>query len=117
MEKIINIGEKKVKFKTSGAFALTYKAQFKRDPIADVMKLFKGINNIQKVEEEFNYENIDMEVFFNMTWVLAKTADKNIKAPLEWFEEFDSFPIMEVLPEILELIGVSFGTSVKSKKN
>lgn len=118
MEKTITIIGEKVKLKTSGAFAIRYKSQFKRDPISDIMKLYKGleVKNKKDEENEFMPENFDTEVFLNMVWVLAKTADASIKEPFDWLDDFETFPIMEILPEVMELISASLGTTVVSKK-
>ncbi|WP_316246313.1 hypothetical protein [Sutcliffiella horikoshii] len=68
-----------------------------------------------------SYEQIktlDMEVFYNICWTLAKTADKNIPEPIDWLDEFEEFPIMDIMSELQELITKSFGTTKKkSRKN
>ena len=39
MEKILTIDGRQVKFKSTGAFLLRYKAQFGRDALQDILKL------------------------------------------------------------------------------
>ena len=66
-------------------------------------------------EEKENYEvleNADFEIFYNIIWVLAKTADRTIPDPLAWLDGFDEFPLFEIIPEIQDLIAAS----IKSKK-
>lgn len=114
MEKTLTIDGKQVRFKSTGATPLRYKTQFGTDFFADLMKMEK-LSKI-KNKKQPSYEDVkslDMEVFYNICWVLAKTADKSIPEPLEWLDTFDEFPLMEILPELQELIS----GSLQSKKN
>ena len=113
MEKILNIGGRQVPFKTSGAFLLRYKAQFGRDAIADIAKLNNVFDKKGKVK---NLSALDLEVFYNMVWTMAKTADKTIPPPIEWLDSFDVFPLMDILPELYDMIISNFTTSVDIKK-
>ena len=100
MEKVINIDNKNIKFKSTAATPLRYKAQFGRDFFNDLMKL-----------EPENTE-LDTEVIYNIIWVLAKTADKTIPPLIEWLDEFDSIEVGEVITEVKDMILAS----IKSKK-
>ncbi|WP_226665242.1 hypothetical protein [Cytobacillus firmus] len=119
MEKTIPIDGKKVKFKSAGGNALRYKMQFGRDFIVDIAKmneLTKLQIKVQKGKRQPTYEEIkslDTEVFFNIAWVLAKTADDSIPEPLTWLDSFEAFPLMEILPELGPLIAASMETSKK----
>lgn len=114
MEKILTIDGKEVKFKSSASFLMRYKAQFQRDGLKDLLKLQDAFDMEKKKLK--NYENLDLEVFYNMTWVLAKNANPQIPSPIEWLDTFSEFPLVEVIPEIIELMLLSFQSSVKSKK-
>ena len=111
MEKIITIGDRPVKFKSTGATLLRYKLQFQRDMLTDLLRLEKAINN--KDEEDINI--IDLEMFYNLLWTFAKTADKTIEPPLEWLDSFDEFPIFDIIPELQDLIFSNFKTTTNSK--
>ena len=111
MEKIIYIGDRPVKFKSTGATLLRYKLQFQRDMLTDLLRLEKAINN----NDELNVSNIDLELFYNLLWTYAKTADKTIDPPLEWLDTFDEFPIFDIIPELQELIFSNFKTTNNSK--
>lgn len=114
MEKKIKIDGKDVLFKTSGAFAKRYKAQFKRDAIADIFtlsKVFSDANN-----DISSLADLNSEIMFDLCWSLARNADPNIPAPEEWLDTFDVFPVVDVMPEIIDLLMVSLSTSVKPKK-
>lgn len=111
MEKTLTIDGKQVRFKSSGAIPMRYKNQFGKDYFSDLLPLYSTFKNKKNLSEK-DLEKIDFEVFFNMAWVLAKTADKTISEPLEWFDSFDEFPIFEILPEIQDMLA----SSMQSKK-
>ena len=112
MEKTIQIDNKNISFKSTAATPLRFKAQFGEDYFAEIIKLnklslFKNDNS--------NYEaleSVDFEVFYNIIWTLAKTADKSIPEPLTWLDDFDEFPLFEIIPQIQDLIV----SSIQSKK-
>ena len=113
MEKTIEIDGKKICFKSTAATQLRYKSQFGKDFFVDIMKLssLDGLNskkiNIEKIEK------VDFEVFYNIIWVLAKTADKKIPDPITWLDRFDEFPLFEIIPEVQDLILASIQTKKK----
>lgn len=114
MEKILNIDGRQVKFKSTGAFLLKYKAQFHRDALQDIFKLQKAMDlDTMKIT---NIEALDLDVFYNLVWTLAKTADPTIKPPMEWLDEFSVFPLMDIIPEIIDMIFSCLSSSVGSKK-
>ncbi|MGL4819554.1 MAG: hypothetical protein ACRC5C_06200 [Bacilli bacterium] len=109
MEKTIIIDGQAVGFKSNGSTALRYKAQFGCDFLADVYKL--GL--MKDIIERNDFSNADFETLYNLVWVLAKTHDKSIPEPIEWLDRFDTFPIFDILPEVLELIESSIKVSKK----
>ncbi|SDC06264.1 hypothetical protein [Shouchella lonarensis] len=118
MEKTLEIDGRKVRFKSTAATTLRYKKQFGREYFADLLKMYPLVKlqeqgkDIQNMEYEV-MKYIDFEVLYNITWVLAKTADKSLSEPVEWLDTFDEFPLMEILPELQELIEKSVGTKKK----
>lgn len=104
MEKTLTIDGKEITFKTTGATPLRYKQQFGKDFFGELKKMMpeKG--------KEFD---IDLEVFYNFAWVTAKTADKSIPTPIEWFDSFEEFPIMEFIPDLQELLISTMQTKKK----
>lgn len=99
MEKTILIDGKEVKFKSTGATPLRYKAQFGED-------FFKVITKMQGFakDEENAIEHFDFEPFYRIAWVMAKTADNNISDPISWLDEFDTFPLFDIINELSEMI-------------
>ncbi len=113
MEKMLTIDGRQVKFKSTGAFLLRYKAQFGRDAIQDILRLQSAIDNKGQIK---NIDTLDLEVFYNLIWTLAKTADPDILPPLEWLDEFSEFPLMDILPEVMDMIFSCMQSTVESKK-
>lgn len=113
MEKILTIDGRQVKFKSTGAFLLRYKAQFGRDALQDIFKLRNAIDNNSQIQD---ISVLDLEIIYNLVWVLAKTADPAIPPPLEWLDTFSEFPLAEIVPETIDLIFSSLGLTVEPKK-
>lgn len=104
MEKTIQIDNKDVKLKSTAATPLRYKAQFRKDFFTEILKM-DGLTKLDT--DNMDYEalkHVDFEVFYNLIWVFAKTADKTIDDPITWLDGFDEFPMMEIIPEIQDLL-------------
>lgn len=113
MEKILNIDGSQVKFKSTGAFLLRYKAQFGRDALQDIYKLQNAINENNEIT---HIETLNIEVFYDLVWTLAKTADPTIPPPMEWLDGFSEFPLIDILPELIDMIFSCLTSTVESKK-
>ncbi len=116
MEKTIVIDGKKVGFKTNGATPLRYKAQFGRDYFKEILKLAPLEKLMGKKKKAITVEDLDLldfEVFYNISWVMAKTFDPTIPEPIEWLEQFDEYPIADIIPELQDMMASSFATSKK----
>lgn len=124
MEKVLNIGGKKVPFRSNGSLMLRYKAQFGRDFLADFGKLQNCLYYDAEVttpdgktvkEKRIDLTKLDTEVFFNIAWTMAKTADPTIPSDvLEWLDGFEEFPVFDVFKEIFELINANFTVDRKN---
>lgn len=125
MEKTIKIDDKEIKFKCSASFVYRYKAQFGKDILKTIMPLIKSmipligqegvkIDNVLDVLE--NTTDFELTDVYNIIWVLAKTADTEIPEPIIWFDEFETFPLAEVITEIFEILIPSLITTKESKK-
>lgn len=115
MEKILNIDGRMVKFKSTGGSLLRYKMKFKRDALQDFYKLIESVNH--ETNEIENINNLDIEVFYNLCWVLAKTANRAVPSdPVDWLDTFDEFPVLDILPDIVELFLACLTSTVEPKK-
>ena len=115
MEKIINIGGVDVRLKSTAATPLIYKNQFKTSFLTDMMLLSKAFQNGTDISKmSYNQiRNVDLDIFYNFVWALAKGADKNIEPPLEWFAKFSEFDLEEVTTDVMELLVSSIGGTKK----
>lgn len=119
MEKTIYIDEKPVKLKSGAGLPKRYKAQFRRDYFADLLKMSKVFGKGGKKETSLanatfdDLDHLDMDVIYDIIWTMARSADRNIPDPLEWLDGFNVFPLKEIMPEIQDLIS---GTMQNSKK-
>jgi len=113
MEKILTIDGRQVPFKNTGAFMLRYRAQFGRDALRDIYRL-KGL--VGANGKLGNLDALDLEPFYNLVWTLAKTADPNITPPMEWLDTFESFPLMDILPELEDMLWQALESNIESKK-
>lgn len=113
MEKTIEIDNKEIRFKSTAATPLRYKAQFGKDFFSEILKLssLDGLNS-KKIDLK-KIDSLDFEIFYNIIWVLAKTADKTIPEPITWLDSFEEFPLFEIIPELQDLILASMQTKKK----
>ncbi len=56
-------------------------------------------------------------MFENIAYIMAKHADPEVPDTLEeWLDEFSTFSIYQVLPELIELWGMNIKTEAEAKK-
>ena len=108
MEKTIKIADKFVSLKTTGATLLRYKDQFGKDLLTEILKLEEACK-----DGMIKVDKLDFELFLNILWIMAKTAVPEIKPLIEWLDDFDEFPILEVLPKVIEMISALIQTATK----
>lgn len=120
MEKIIKVGDLEIPVKSTAASLISYKANFHRDGIRDMLGLVKGLpEDLKKITVETLADSgFDMEVFFCFLWVFAKSANKEIPPMLEWLEGID-VPSIEfaftAIPQMLDLLMATATSSVRPK--
>ena len=117
MTKKIQIDGKDVVFKASAAIPRIYRLKFHRDIYKDLRDLEKSVGSSSA--EESNLDLLSLELFENIAYIMAKHADPTTvpDSPEEWLDEFSTFSIYQVLPEIIELWGLNVQSDVESKKN
>lgn len=118
LKKMIEIDGKQVPFRASATVPRLYRAYFGRDIFKDLLKLkdsSRKINDVSNDKQQF--EISDLEMFENVAFIMAKHADSSVPNTAElWLEQFDTFAIYKVLPQILELWQLNNQTTVESKK-
>ena len=114
--KKIEIDGKEVAFKASAAIPRIYRLKFQRDIYKDLRSLEKSIGDGD--EENSNLDLFSLEMFENIAYIMAKHADGSIPdSPEEWLDDFNTFSIYNVLPQLIELWGLNVQTDVEAKKN
>lgn len=112
----IDIDGKQVAFKASAAIPRIYRLKFQRDIYRDLNALEKAVGDSE--EGSSNLDLFSLEMFENIAFVMAKHADPSIPdTPEEWLDEFNTFSIYQVLPQLIELWGLNVRTDVETKKN
>ena len=116
IQKNITIDGTDVPFKASAAVPRLYRLKFRRDIYQDFAALQKSVG--ENTEESSALDIESLEVFENIAYIMAKHADPAVPAsPDEWLEQFNTFSIYEILPQLIDLWGLNVETQVKSKKN
>ena len=127
----INIDGKEVPFAASAAIPRIYRIQFRRDIFKDMAKIEKSVKRSQSKQAQEQDEGRasesdipieDLEVFENVAFVMAKHAakKKGLEFPedvYEWLDQFDTFSIYVILPEIVKLWNLNQQTQETAKKN
>ena len=116
IRKNIEIDGQEVAFKASAAIPRIYRLKFQRDIYKDLAVLEKSIGDGKK--ESSNLDMFSLEMFENIAFIMAKHADPSIPdTPEEWLDNFNTFSIYQVLPQLIELWGLNVKTDVEAKKN
>jgi len=115
--KTIEIDGNPVTFRASAAIPRLYRNQFHRDIYKDLSVLEKSIDKSEK--KDVDLDSFSLELFENIAWLMAKHADPDsvAKTPDEWLDQFNTFSIYEVLPQMISLWGLNVEQQVESKKN
>ena len=115
IRKDIEIDGQMVAFKASAAIPRISRLKFQRDIYKDLAVLEKSIGDGK--EESSNLDMFSLEMFENIAFIMAKHADPSIPdTPEEWLDNFNTFSIYQVLPQLIELWGLNVKTDVESKK-
>lgn len=117
IKKNITVDGIEVPFKASAAVPRLYRIKFRRDIYNDFAALQTSVQ--EGDEEGSNLDIESLEVFENIAYIMAKHADPDTvpASPDEWLEQFNTFSIYEILPQLIELWGLNIETQVESKKN
>jgi hypothetical protein len=115
MKQNIEIDGRQVSFKASAAIPRIYRMKFHRDIYKDLKSLEKSIGDGN--EESSNLDMFSLEMFENIAYIMAKHADPSIPDnPENWLDEFNTFSIYQVLPQLIQLWGLNTQTDIDSKK-
>ena len=111
----IEIDGKEVAFKASAAIPRIYRLKFGRDIYRDLAALEKNVG--ENEEGKSTLDLVSLEMFENIAYVMAKHADPSIpNTPEEWLDEFNTFSIYQVVPQLIDLWGLNVQTDAEAKK-
>ena len=115
--KTIDIDGKAVTFRASAAIPRLYRNKFPRDIYKDLQLLQNSIENSDEASSSLDV--FSLELFENIGWLMAWHNDPaNVPdSPEEWLDEFGTFSIYEILPQLIELWGLNMKREVASRKN
>ena len=112
----ISIDGQEVTFRASAAVPRLYRVKFHRDIYKDLSALEKSLNASD--ESASTLDSFSLEMFENVSYIMAKHADPSIPdSPEGWLERFNTFSIYQVLPRIIELWRLNVRTEAEAKKN
>ena len=113
MERKIRVGGTEIRMRASALIPRLYRFRFGRDLIRDMSQLEKSYKRAVNVNENATDEEkqeaqlsvLDLTIFENVAWCMAKNADPNVpNDPDEWLDTIDGvFSVYEVMPHIMEL--------------
>lgn len=110
MRKTLTISGVECNFKSSAAIPRMYRLKFGRDIFVDMQRLQKQVALQKKMRKETGEDEestlpIDsLEMFENIAFLMHKHGDPSQPSEIDdWLEQFETFSIYEILPEILEM--------------
>ena len=123
----IQIGDKDVLLDGGASFLIIYRKYFGRDAITDLLPMMRlGVNVIQALSGQMTDEDmaaallaeeqLDAVQMMELIWALAKNADRDIPDFEEFYDQFDEFPFMDVMTEIVLFIVPTLLSKTDKKK-
>lgn len=115
MEKTIKIDGKQVKLKANAKLPLIYMGEFGEDIMQVQGKIF-GIITLDGKIDMSRFPDINCLGVMHIIWSMAKCANPNVALFENWLDEFESFPILDVMLEVMDLFfaNMSTGTRIKN---
>ena len=115
--KKIEIDGQEVEFRASAAVPRMYRIKFGRDIYKDLRQLETSVG--ENDEDASGLDLFSLEMFENIAFIMAKHANPDTvpSEPDEWLEQFNTFSIYQILPQLIELWGLNVQTEVESRKN
>ena len=115
--KKIEIDGQEVEFRASAAVPRMYRIKFGRDIYKDLRQLETSVG--ENDEDASGLDLFSLEMFENIAFIMAKHASPDTvpSEPDEWLEQFNTFSIYQILPQLIELWGLNVQTEVEARKN
>ena len=115
--KMIEIDGKPVEFQASAALPRIDRIMFGRDVYKDLRTLNDAIKD--QTEDASTLDGFSLEMFEDLAFVMWSAAhpDEKYNTPDEWLDQFNTFSIYQILPELIDLWGMNIKTTVPTGKN
>ena len=115
--KKIEIDGQEVEFRASAAVPRMYRIKFGRDIYKDLRQLETSVG--ENDEDASGLDLFSLEMFENIAFIMAKHASPDTvpSEPDEWLEQFNTFSIYQILPQLIELWGLNVQTQGDARKN
>ena len=110
--KKIEIDGNPVEFKASAAIPRIYRNKFGRDVYKDLMTLNDAIKD--QTEDASTLDGFSLEMFEDLAFVMWSAAhpEEKYDSPDEWLDQFNTFSIYQILPELIDLWGRPMTTAL-----
>lgn len=116
MEKTIVVDGKELKFKATASTPRVYRQAFGRDIYMDLTNLYQELSDNSTLSVK------SLEAFENIAFCMAKQAEgvelKREDVPGlmdEWLDQFSTFSIYQIVPELMELWRINTEQTIKPK--
>lgn len=106
MQKTIKIDNVSFNLAATGSVICIYKQQFGVEYYDDFLRITAINTNASATDIE--KAALSLEIGYRLIWSMAKAADPSISDPDVWIDEFEDFPLTELMPIAMELLGKSF---------
>lgn len=106
MQKTIKIENVSFNLAATGAVLCLYKQQFGVEYYDDFLRITAINTNASATDIE--KAALSLEIGYRLIWSMAKAANSSISDPDVWIDEFEDFPLTELMPIAMELLGKSF---------
>ena len=115
MEKIIEFSGQKIPFRATMRTLLIYKRQTGRENLSDAAELRKIIRTGEDGKPLLDANGkpiidlaaLNTEALCGVAWAMAKTADNSIPPMDDWLDQFDEFPMLEILTDLFPLMSAT----------
>lgn len=104
--KVIQVDGKPIKFGASASIPRAYRMKFQSDIMLDMNQLANDMKELGDNGDGTGSQipPRSITIFENIAYMMAKHVDNSVPENIDdWLNQFDTFSIYEVLPELLEL--------------
>ena len=119
MVKTLTIDGRSVTFRATAAVPRLYRIKFRRDIMQDMGEIQKALKQAEESDSpESNIPPRLLEMFEDVAFIMARHGDpeNTPAAPEEWLDQFNTFSVYEIFPQILELWDLNLQTQANPKQ-